>query len=176
MIKARVGTFILGVFVLLISFSGCATEPVPPKFLADTDAYTKDPKNDVLVEILAVGSDGTPYLNESVTFNMTKSFLGNTDTSRQETPYALRIPFDNFIAQAKPAYTKLSSADKLRAQVLLAQQLLITIVAQSQNESYGVIGIIYFAGKQQVVDKAAIPYGMINLSYSIPVEDLLNKE
>lgn len=161
-------------FILFLN-CGWAPSAKTREALSQKEAYFNDPKNDVLFVITAVNIDnGSEVPDWEVEVALTMSDGSGTNTLKTRTPCVMRFPMNEAMTVMFEEYRKLSGADRER---FLMEATLrpstITIVAQSQAEYAGIGGHVYFAGKEVLYDIAAIEYGVVNLSYNLPVRELL---
>jgi len=167
------------VFTLLMSInSAWALSAKIKEAIAQKEAYFKDPKNDVLFVISAVNLDsGAEMFEKDIEIVITMTTDTGSDTSKIRTPYIIRFPMDEAMSVMLEEYRKTSGVDreKFLMQVTLSAPTIV-IMAQSQANFAGVAGHVYFAGKEVLNDRSAIEYGAVNLSYTLPLRELLEAQ
>ncbi len=146
--------------------------------IAEKDAYFKDPKNDVLFVIAAVGTrDGREVFEADVDIVLTMNDTSGSDTFKARTPYIMRFPMSEAMAGLLEEYRKTSVAE--REKFLMYVDLrapTMTIMAQSQVSFAGLGGHVYFKGKEVLHDTSAIEYGAVALSYTLPMRQILETQ
>jgi len=144
--------------------------------LALKEAYFKEPKQDILVVIETIDKNGTPIEASwgSIEIEVHKSSGSDQDSFRTRTPYVSRRPFTELVKGLKVEYDKMSDSDKQRTILALIPEMTLSISAQSQSSVGCIRGTIYYAGEKQVTDSARVAYGVVNLTYTPPIEEALN--
>lgn len=167
------------VFALLMSVnSAWALSAKVKEAIAQKEAYFKDPKNDVLFVISAVNlNTGAEIFERDIDITLTMTTGGSSDTSKTRTPYVMRFPMDEGMSVMLEEYRKTSGAEreKFLMQATLSAPTIV-IMAQSQENFAGLFGHVYFAGKEVLDDRSAVEYGAINLSYTLPLRELLEAQ
>lgn len=169
--------FVGVLFLAMISIADAASFGSAKKAAAEKEDYFKSPGHDVLFVIEGVNLiDRRERPDEAVEVQLTISAGNDTSTDKTRTPCVMRFPMDEVVANMLSDYNKPNTD---RQKFLLDAALYsptIVILAQSQASYAGISGHVYYAGKEVLSDKSAVEYGAINLSYTLPLKEILEAQ
>ena len=173
MVEAKVKKILL--FLLSLGLCGCAgIQPMVDEYNTTTGNYFANPKDRIMITI--VGSNGGFAKMQCHCSTGSLADAGSNSSSFEDyTPFARVADVSEGISEIRKQYNTASKAEKEQVKLYLST-VLPHVVYTCQNQGYGgLIGKIYFDGKEVSSDVADIDYAVINLSYAIPVEVVLKK-
>jgi hypothetical protein len=176
---------LISFFVLMICLNSCSTVQAAPilqdrkKNLATMEEYFKNPKDKLMTVIQS--TEKTNSVWDEVSINLTIGMgLQNNASEETFTPIVAVMDLHDMAEKMRETFKTIPEKDRPEALLRLAPAFAlnfptIVVVAQSQSSSGGIQGAIYFDGEKKSSSIADMPYGVVNLTYSIQPEDILKK-
>jgi hypothetical protein len=175
---------IIYIVIAVLLLTGCATmqqmEQERNKYveqaMIDKGRYFANPTNKLMIEIETLG----PNWYDRMQCNFSSGSLSNMNSnnwSREiETPFVSVLDMDEPIKKIKASYNTTPQPGKEILKLWsISQMPFFTLVCQSQY-SHGLDGKIYFNGKEVSSDVTSLEYGVITLSYTLSIEDMLEEK
>lgn len=175
---------------LFFGFLGCAEvqRRTNEEYKSETSSYFAAPEDKLMITIEGKDSvESGLYINCNVSIGSLADAGSNNNSFKTTTPYARVLDYSKGTQIIRDAFTEsqkkfntLSEYEKNISRLDFlefkskVQMMSPHIVYICQNQGLGgLVGKIYFNGKEVVSDVANLDYAVVNLSYLIHVEDNL---
>jgi hypothetical protein len=165
----------ISIFLILIAFSGCALEQQMRKqqddFLQQKSAYFANPKNSLMLFV-----DGKWAGNGvRVNCNFSGMGLGNGSmgsSGMKRTPVIIVTSFDDNIRELNSKGKEERRSSKLQ---LAANPYIMSMTCQLVDSScQDLQAEAYFDGKLMSSDTTSSEYGVVNISFHVPLAEAIN--
>ncbi|MEK9179579.1 MAG: hypothetical protein AAB893_03885 [Patescibacteria group bacterium] len=135
--------------------------------------YFANPQGKVMITVASVHATEWAQIQCHRTSGLLKKSGAKNESFKTYAPYVTVTNLSKQIDGMRALYNGASKNDKKFLEMSMAADPLIFIyVCQNQGRG-GVVGKIYFNGKEVASDVANIDYGVVNLNYTLSLNDVI---
>jgi len=149
-------------------------QPMINEYNTTTANYFANPKDKIMVTVVG-SSSGFAKMQCHCSTGSLADAGSNNSSFETYAPFVRVADMSQEIAEIRKQYNTVSKVEKEQVKIFLST-VLPHVIYTCQNQGYGgLIGKIYYNGKEVSSDEANIDYAVVNLTYSMPIDVVLEK-